>query len=533
MKMTYAILDSLLRRSCRISRRGSWNQSEEIHGIRLWDGEEKRSHILYLAADPFTSQTLEKKAYICGRSVLTIISPSEEGLILENTENPGYFLHWPTERKQDALNAVWDIFYSFECWSRDIYELAYIDKDLDRILQKGCSYLECSSSIVNAHFEFELIAGYQGMEKDWTPFLWKNDRVIMPLIEEMLLTHPDFDQTFLEDDLTYFENLASPELSCYYYNFRYNGEYVGRILINSAQEHTPGFWQLCKYYVKMVEIGYIAYLERKISHLPSDDLHRAFRMILSGEVVERAHVQKELQKISWKESDQYEMIKLSTTGYAHSPHTLAYYCHKIEMDIPAIMAVNTGETITCIHNLSVIGENKHENENSREKFILFMRENLFQGGVSSRFRNFFDSLTYDREAGFALSDGFRKKPDMWLHRFEDSALQYCLEKITEEYPVSDLIHPALKELFEYDRQNPETQLTRTLYQFIQNQYNAAYTARILQIHRTTLLYRLNKMQKIYPFCLEDPKTCLHIQLSYELMPQLKTGEISDSAICHK
>ncbi len=79
----------------------------------------------------------------------------------------------------------------------------------------------------------------------------------------------------------------------------------------------------------------------------------------------------------------------------------------------------------------------------------------------------------------------------------------------------------LGKLYEYDRNNPDIQLTRTLYQYMINQYNAAYTAHVLGIHRTTLLYRLNKMQQISPFDLNDPQVCLQILLSFELVPELK------------
>lgn len=151
----------------------------------------------------------------------------------------------------------------------------------------------------------------------------------------------------------------------------------------------------------------------------------------------------------------------------------------------------------------------------------FVRENLFQGGISCLFHNFFDGTTYERQASFALNNGIKENPNIWLHRFPDSAFQYCMTKLNEDYPVLDIIQPALGKLYEYDQSNPEIQLTRTLYQYIVNQYNATYTAHVLGIHRTTLLYRLNKMQQISSFDLNDPQICLHIMLSYVIMPELK------------
>lgn len=133
-----------------------------------------------------------------------------------------------------------------------------------------------------------------------------------------------------------------------------------------------------------------------------------------------------------------------------------------------------------------------------KKLSYFLRENLFQGGISCRFHNFFDGSVYERQASFALADGIKENPNIWLHRFPDSAFRYCMTKLNEDYPSPDIIQPALGRLHEYDRNNPEIQLTRTLYQYMVNQYNATYAAHVLGIHRTTLLYRLNKMQQISP-----------------------------------
>ena len=113
--------------------------------------------------------------------------------------------------------------------------------------------------------------------------------------------------------------------------------------------------------------------------------------------------------------------------------------------------------------------------------------------------------------------GSRYDSHRWVHRFSEYTLPYCLEKMTEEYSADELIAPGLKTLETYDREHPGSDLSMTLREYIGQQYNATHTADVLHIHRTTLLYRLRRIQELTRLVLDDRDTILHLQLSYALM----------------
>lgn len=48
-------------------------------------------------------------------------------------------------------------------------------------------------------------------------------------------------------------------------------------------------------------------------------------------------------------------------------------------------------------------------------------------------------------------------------------------------------------------------------------YNSSEAARLLHIHRTTLLYRLEKIYEMADIDLEDADTRLHLLLSFQLL----------------
>ncbi len=512
MKLTLPVLDNLLTRKYKTSHKGAWNQKSEISDIFLWNGTVSCKTALYLYIGPVKADSETG----CGKGILTVAAPSEHQWA---RRKKGYFLYWDSENKTDAANVVLELFRGCERWINEVHELACISQDLGILLKCGSDFLECNCSIVNTRYEFEIAADGKISKTPSGPKepYGKDSFTSAAAIEDVFLSNADFEDTFEKRGLTYFENRMHPEMNCYFYNFMDQNEYKGRILISGAAAYPPGFLQLCEYYAREVENCYLSGLYQASPAAPFNRLRQAITEMLSGANISRTEIAHRLQEVGWNISDTYEIIKLSTTGYLHSQHTLNYFCQKIEQEITSAAAVGIGETILCFHNLSM----EPDEAAMEKKLSYFVRENLFQGGISCRFHNFFDGNIYERQASFALADGIKENPDIWLHKFPDSAFRYCMTKLNEDYPHPDIIQPALGRLHEYDRKNPEIQLTRTLYQYMANQYNATYTAHVLGIHRTTLLYRLNKMQQIFPFDLNDPQVCLHLLLSYELMPELK------------
>ena len=69
---------------------------------------------------------------------------------------------------------------------------------------------------------------------------------------------------------------------------------------------------------------------------------------------------------------------------------------------------------------------------------------------------------------------------------------------------------------EHDRQIG-TQYYKTLECYVKCRYNAAHTAKELFIHRSTLFYRLERIQKLTKLNLDDAKIRLVLQLSFAML----------------
>lgn len=99
-----------------------------------------------------------------------------------------------------------------------------------------------------------------------------------------------------------------------------------------------------------------------------------------------------------------------------------------------------------------------------------------------------------------------------IRAFEETELPYAAS-LLREHSVVDLRHPALRALREYDLAHG-TQLFGTLEAFLKHNCGYADTAAELYIHRSTLLYRLQRIQELTGLSLKHYPTRLHLQMSF-------------------
>lgn len=79
-----------------------------------------------------------------------------------------------------------------------------------------------------------------------------------------------------------------------------------------------------------------------------------------------------------------------------------------------------------------------------------------------------------------------------------------------------LCHEKLLLLRKTDKENG-TEYMKTLRMYLDQQQNAVRTARELYIHRSTFLYRLEKIKEILESDLDDPEELLYLNLSFRLL----------------
>lgn len=132
-------------------------------------------------------------------------------------------------------------------------------------------------------------------------------------------------------------------------------------------------------------------------------------------------------------------------------------------------------------------------------------------GISTPFQNFYDFPDYSRQAQAAIQIGREINYSKKIYPFWEYALDYIIYEGWDSLPLSVILYGHLKEMIYYDRQH-HTQYCATLKTFFQNYMTMAPTAKALNIHISTLKYRLHRIHEMLDLDLNDPTNKMYLQI---------------------
>ena len=139
--------------------------------------------------------------------------------------------------------------------------------------------------------------------------------------------------------------------------------------------------------------------------------------------------------------------------------------------------------------------------------------NHLRAGVSEPYCDLLQTPRYYRQAEAALQMG--KGP---VCNYTDARYGRMLRHLRAHPYRDDLTHPAMARLAAMDSAEG-TEYIATLRALIQHTFNQMETANALGIHRTTLAYRLRRMQEMTDLDLNDPAQVFHVAVSLKLMEE--------------
>ena len=158
----------------------------------------------------------------------------------------------------------------------------------------------------------------------------------------------------------------------------------------------------------------------------------------------------------------------------------------------------------------------------QEKMAVFLREHVAKAGDSNSFCGREDFSLYLNQAREALRLGDKYAPHFWHYRFEDYAYIYLLEHCAAPFGPLQVCSPALRILQNYDTEK-DGDLYRTLQVHLRTGCNVTQSAELLNIHRTSMMKRLNRIKKLTGIRLENADTRLYLMLSYKILELSGSG----------
>lgn len=496
MNIALSSLLNKLSHSYKIIVNGHLDDSVQITQVALWTTSPLREKTLYLNTNAPT---------LSDSYVLNIVS-NEKSIC-----QPGWYLVCPEEDRFQAVNDCFLVWQEYLQWQDQCRELAHIDHNLSGLLHTGADYLDVDMVIIDREYRFdEGTKAENNLSGDF--FSCTMDPGIK-MVENLYAINPRFDETFRTDGLIYYPYASTAEHELYYFNLRYDKMYLGRLLIRVPRDRdSAGFRNLAACFGSLVSQCYGFHYLRKNKGMSRYSLYDIWKVLLEGKPVDEESANRKLNAIGWEPDHHYQILYLVSTGYFRSQETLKFYAVQLEQTFSACIAAQMEEGIYLLHNLDC-----EDDPDFRQHLADFLRENLLLTGISNVFQNFYDSACYHNQARDALELGLRKNPNLWRHEFRDCQADYILCQCLSQYPARDLCPVQLEKLLHHDEEHPEMELAKTLEVYYRCKFNASEAAKQLFIHRTTLFYRLNKIQQIADIDHDDPGLRLQIQLCFALL----------------
>lgn len=147
------------------------------------------------------------------------------------------------------------------------------------------------------------------------------------------------------------------------------------------------------------------------------------------------------------------------------------------------------------------------------------RLNGLSVGVSNAFADLTHIKSHYEQANAAIKFGSLVSvflDDQSLYHYCDYSYAQMLEFTNGQYNLLNFVHPSLMRLARYDRDHG-SELMDTLFVYLQNSGNTQRAAKMLSLHKNTLLYRIGRIRKILDCDLASGEDQFNLQLSFRVL----------------
>lgn len=286
-------------------------------------------------------------------------------------------------------------------------------------------------------------------------------------------------------------------------------KYCGRLLIQELNSpFKPGDFRMAEHFGKILSLAFERNLFKTSSVTTFEEVLRSMYM---GEPCEESYLTNRMKMVDWERDHRFVCIATTTLFDKGSVISLKKVCSTISMLLKKSFSFTVDDKIYSICNMTLAGIDLKE----CRKELTGLSESLDTvSGVSMEFRDIRRFPDYCRQAVRALKLKDEEHDPVIL--FSENVLSYIITHFQDEFSVDMVASEAVNTLMEFDRDN-DTEYLDTLRRYLENGMQQTLTANELFIHRSTLIYRIKKIEEMTGIDLSDPETRLYVQISIRLM----------------
>lgn len=273
------------------------------------------------------------------------------------------------------------------------------------------------------------------------------------------------------------------------------------VLVERDEPVTPGtlgaFEILCRHIQNMIRTSSSNLSLTLPGQSLSDYLTRP-----EADTLER--LERTLRLALWQDADPKVLIRAAPASASHlAPNPFHSRAIFSRMDGLLVTMHQNGLVLLC--NLRALKKNA-----GYEQILQWLGRISYCAGVSGTFAALDQLPAMLHQADVALRHGDQTAGA--VNAFEDHVLSYLLS-VLQKADREILRHPCMDQLRRYDRHHG-SRLYETLFAYLENERSLSKTAAALNIHRSTLIHRMERLEEVLPVSLDVPEVRLHLLLSF-------------------
>ena len=441
--------------------------------------------------------------------------PVDRYAYVSNVPLPGNAEHLlcPGQDKDRLLGQLLQLFSQLQLYEQGLDELVYRNAPLQELCEYGAGMLDNPICIHDDWFI--MVAMSRDLPAVMPPeYVMSSSRQFIPqAIIDDFQYDTDYLETYTHRNAQLWDSLPGTP-ACLYVNLWDGDVYQGRLLVvKQNRDFLAADYMLAEVLTQRAGILLLRQrLGQSRSYRSMDDV---MYDLLSGRKTDLADENQLLNMMGWDKADKFTCVRIQSQQNSPMPVRKHILHSDLFRNFPGSYIMFEGHQQCLVLNLS---RNPTTLPLLRHTLAPLCRDYCLYGGISSPVFGIRELALAYHQAEVALNQAFRLQNDRWILAFSDCALDYVLGCLETPLQPLHIAAPELRLLIDYDREKG-TQYFETLKTYLLQERDIPRTSQALIIHRSTLLYRLNKIQAMTQINLDDPVQRLYLTFSLWILEQ--------------
>lgn len=466
-------------------------EGQHYQGVRLYHPKQQlQKDVLYLLRPTETEFPFDAYSY------------------LSAADHPGKANHLvcPGYPDEEILDQLLEVFSQFRTWEEAIDLLIYRSASLQELCELGGRLL---GNPVCIHDDwFVMMAMTAEYAQLMEPEYWESSAkgFIPRAVIEDFQNDSEYLETYSYHDAQIWQHTEHQK--SLYVNLWDGSVYKGRLLVAKKDRD---FLHRDFLLAEVLTQRAVWLLRRR--QPGEESIHQNMDTIvfalLQGQPPEPQDLTHLLNMLNWKKTDRFLCLRIKPQH--HDSTDIAV--HMLHSDLFQVFSggyILLGNQEQCV--LWNLSQSTDSVSQIHHLLAPLCRDYCLYAGISSPVTGIRELNAAYYQAGAALDQAFHLRSEKWILMFSECALDHITKTLPPPLTPGHLIAPELLGLVAYDQENG-TPYFDTLREYLLSERDIPRTSQALIIHRTTLLYRLKKIQSLIHINLDDPWQRLYLMLS--------------------